>query len=214
MARIHDRSAAGRLLAPLVSRQPLEDPVVLGIGPGGVAVGAGIAAFLHCPLDMLDIQEVDAGDALHPSRAIGAVSGDGHILVRPESLEHVSSGPESVRRAVQEARAAVARHLPGGGHPGGRMETSWRTLILVDDGSSPRLVLAAALDLARAGRPGRVLLAIATAPQEVVDDLASLAGDVVVGLVAPWTEWFAWHGRLYEDDSVPSGERLSQLIGA
>jgi predicted phosphoribosyltransferase len=85
---------------------------------------------------------------------------------------------------------------------------AWRTVILVDDGSSSHRVLAAALDLTRAARPGRVLLALPIAPQETLDELTAIFGEVMVAVVALWTEWFAWHGRIYDDDTLPGGTRL------
>lgn len=218
--RIQDRETAGRLLSAAVGRQDLDDPVVVGIGPGGLAVGAGIARSLNCPLDILEVVELHVGDALHPNRAFGALTGDGHVLIHPTALEHLSSDPEAVRDAVRRARSGTGRRADidtanGHGHhphPGRAVPTAWRSVVLVDDGTSPREVITAAVDLVRAGRPGRVVLAMPTAPQELIDDLARVTGDVVVATVAPWVEWFHWHGHLYEDDRVPSGEQVTELL--
>ena len=206
--RIQDRETAGRLLAPVVGRQDLEDPVVVGIGPGGLAVGLEIGRFLHCPVDMIAVVELDAGDALHPARSIGALSADGHVLVRPNTVEQLRSAPSTIRDAISRARSTSAGNLRA---RQSAVPTSWRSVVLVDDGTSSRDVVVAALDLVRGGRPGQVLLAMPVAPQEMIDDLSSVTGEVIVAAVAPWVEWFHWHGRLYEDDRLPSGEALDGL---
>ena len=209
--RIPDRRAGGRLLARAVGRLDVADPVVVGLGPGGVAVGWELARSLGCPLDMIDLTELDDGDALHPNRTFAAVSRDGHVLIRPGTMERSRRGAQVVRAAVSRARQAAAAF--GQASAGrGPVPTSWRTVILVEDGTASREVVAAALDLVRAGRPGRVLLAVPTAPQEIIEELGRLAGDVIVGSVAPWTEWFHWHGRIYDDDARPSEEQIGELL--
>ncbi len=208
--RIRDRGTAGRLLAPVVGRQDLYDPVVIGLGAGGLAVAREIGAFLNCPVDLIAVVELDAGDAMHPARSFGALSADGHLLVRPNNLDQLSSARSAIRAAIRRAGAA---NLGNGGPraPGPRVATSWRSVVLVDDGTSGRDVVAAAVDLVRGGRPGRVVLALPIAPQELIDELSPLTGEVIVARIAPWVEWFHWHGRIYEDDRVPTGEQVAGM---
>lgn len=209
--RMPDRRAAGRLLAPAVARQDLDDPVIVGIGPGGAVVGAELARTLGSPLDMIDLTELDTGDALHPSRPFGALSRDGHLLIRPDNLVNIPAATTALRAAARRTRQ-IRRRLAATPAGPGSVPKAWRTVILVDDGTSPREVITAALDLVRAGRPSRVLLAVAAAPQETIDELAAVAGDVIVGSVVPWTEWFHLHGRIYDDDTRPSEEQVGQLL--
>lgn len=209
--RIPDRGEAGRRLAHAVSRHDFDDPVVIGLGPGGLVVGAEVARTLHCPLDILDVEEFEAGDPLHPSRDFAALSGGGHLLIRPETLDRIRGG-RAVRDALSRARRLRG---DGGGAPAGRggtVPTSWRTVILVDDGTSSRDTLVAAVDLVRAGRPGRVVVAVPAATQESLDELEHLVGEVIAGSVVAWTEWFHRHGHLYEDDSLPTGEQVELLL--
>lgn len=210
--RIPDRGTAGRLLAHAVSRHDFDDPVVIGLGSGGLAVGAEVARALGCPLDIIDVEELGAGDPLHPNRVFGAVSGGGHLLIRPQTLDRIARGAQALRQAVERAWRSS-----GDGHRrpvsrGGTVPTGWRTVILVDDGTSSRDTVAAAVDLVRAGRPARVVLAVPSAPRESLDELGGLVGDVIAGSVVPWTEWFRWHGRPYEDDSVPDPEQVEVLL--
>lgn len=210
--RIPDRGAAGQLLAHAVSRHDFDDPVVIGLGSGGLAVGAEVARTLKCPLDILDVEQLGAGDPFHPNRAFAAMSGGGHVLIRPETLDRLSQGRQALREAVRRARMKSngGRHAPAG--RGGTVPTSWRTVILVDDGTSSRETVAAAVDLVRVGRPRRVVLAVPNAPRENLEELEGLVGEVITGSVVPWTEWFHWHGHPYEDDSVPSEEQIQVLL--
>jgi hypothetical protein len=209
--RIQDRQSAGRLLAPLVARQALERPVVIGIGVGGLAVAAEIAHTLGCPLDILELQELEVGDAFHPARPVGAFSTSGHLLIRSDALEHFAEQTGDVLRAVNEARHSEDQ---ADQRPQSRLAipTWWRSVVLVDDGTSSLEAISAALDLVRSGRPRRVLLALPTAPQEHLDGLSSLTGEVIVAAVAPWTEWFHWHGSIYEDEQLPSRQQVDHLL--
>lgn len=210
--RIPDRGEAGRLLAHVVSRHDFDDPVVIGLGSGGLVVGAEVARMLHCPLDILDVEELGTGDPLHPSRAFAALSGGGHLLIRPETLDRIRGG-QALRDAVSRARRPRGGRVSAPSGRGGTVPTSWRTVILVDDGTSSRDTVVAAVDLVRAGRPGRVIVALPAAPQESLDELEHLVGEVIAGSVVPWMEWFHRHGNLYEDDSVPTGEQVELLLG-
>lgn len=209
--RIQDRRSAGRLLARLVARQAPENPVVIGLGVGGLAVAAEMAHTLGCPLDILELQELEVGDALHPARPFGALSTSGHLLIRPEALEHFAEQTADVLRAVNEARCSGDQ---ADQPPQSRLAvpTGGRSVVLVDDGTSSLEVISAALDLVRSGRPRRVLLALPIAPREHLDGLSSLSGEVIVAAVAPWTEWFHWHGSIYEDEQLPSRQQVDRLL--
>ena len=67
-----DRRAAGRRLADKLAHLKKEQPVVLALPRGGVAVGFEIAEALHAPLDIVLVRKI--GVPWRPELALGAVT--------------------------------------------------------------------------------------------------------------------------------------------
>src|SRR5215475_12424818 len=94
-----DRGAGGRALAAVVGRLELEDPVVVGVARGGVAVAVEVARALDAPLTAVDVERV-----VVRGLRVGAATAGGPAYV-PDG-ERV---PESeLRAAIERARRAAA----------------------------------------------------------------------------------------------------------
>jgi predicted phosphoribosyltransferase len=163
-----DRAAAGRALSESVAALELEQPVVIGVARGGVAVAFEVARELEAPVTAIDVERVNAYGL-----RIGAVTAHGPPYLReghgvPE--EEVRSALERARRAAAalEARLELERFTVVG-----------RTTVVVDDGLITGLTLAAACRWARAEEVARL---IATTPVGHVGGLARLReeADLVV----------------------------------
>jgi putative phosphoribosyl transferase len=163
-----DRAAAGRALSDALADLHLDDPVVIGVARGGVAVAVEVARELEAPLTAVDVERVNA----HGLR-LGAVTAHGPPYLRdghgvPDA--EVRSALERARRAadVLEARLELESFPVAG-----------RTAVVVDDGLITGLTLAAACRSARAEEVARL---IAATPVGRVDGLARVrkeADDVV-----------------------------------
>jgi putative phosphoribosyl transferase len=68
-----DRREAGSALAPLLAHDRNEEPVVLGIPRGGVAVAFEVARALHAPLDAVVVRKL--GVPFQRELAMGAIGG-------------------------------------------------------------------------------------------------------------------------------------------
>jgi putative phosphoribosyl transferase len=158
----HDRAAAGRVLA--VALPPCDDPIVVGVARGGVAVAAEVADALAASLTAVDVERVDAR-----GRRLGAATATGpaYLLVPEEEVEEV------VARARLEAKRLEARLE----HE--RLAVTSRVAVLVDDGAITGLTLAAACLWARAEGAAKVVAALPVSHVDALRRLPEVADEVV-----------------------------------
>ncbi len=197
MRRFADRHDAGRRLAARLADGRLTDGVVVGLARGGVEVGAEVALRLQVPLDALAVRKI--GHPLQPEYAIGAVTPDGGVHLRPQID---LPGPE-VTAAASAALAdaeALDRRLHAG-HPA--LDLAGRTCVLVDDGLATGATMEAAVRWARGRGAVRVIVAVPVGAPATVEALERLA-DGVVCLEAPVElgsvgEWYEDFGQVSDD---------------
>ena len=161
-----DREAAGRVLAEAVTALELDEPVVVGVARGGVAVAVEVARGLGAPLTAVDVERVNGR-----GRRLGAVTAHGPPYLRPGvPAADVAQLVERARRAAELLERRLEHEtLPVAG----------RTVILVDDGLVTGLTLAAACRWARAHDVARLIAATPVAHVAGLERLRPEA-DVVV----------------------------------
>ena len=119
-----NRSEAGRRLAVALARYKEQEPAILALPRGGVAVAAEVAAALDAPLDLILVRKV--GVPFQPELAMGAVvDGGASIIVRNEDvIEHVGIDEARIqsrlRRRIRRNRAAARALLGQSRTRGGR----------------------------------------------------------------------------------------------
>ena len=143
-----DRAAGGRALAQRLRALELEDPVVVGVARGGVAVAVEVARELGAPVTAVDVERVNARGL-----RLGAVPATG-----PPYLREDHGVPDAVvERAVERARrlaAALEARLELA-----TFSIAGRTMVVADDGLITGLTLAAACRWARSKNAARVVAA-------------------------------------------------------
>ena len=145
--------------------------IVLAIPAGGVPVGKAIAEALGLPLAIAPVSKV-----LYPwttESGFGAVAFDRSVWLDEACMAGHGLTPAQVERAIAEARAKVERRLALA--PGAPLAFDARTVILVDDGIAGGSTMRAAIAaLRRKGAPS-IVIAVPTAHEEALAQLAKLA---------------------------------------
>jgi putative phosphoribosyl transferase len=177
-----DRESAGRVLSAAVAALELDEPVVVGVARGGVAVAVEVAREPDAPLTAVDVERVNAH-----GRRLGATTAHGPPYLRPGAAE--GDVEEVVERARHAAETLEARlELDP-------MPLAGRTTILVDDGLITGLTLAAACRWARAEDAARL---IAATPVGHVAGLARLREEADLVVCPHPLEEIAVVGQAYD----------------
>jgi predicted phosphoribosyltransferase len=155
-----DRAAGGRALAQALASRSYDDPLIVGVARGGVAVAFEVARELGAAVTAVDVERVGAGGL-----RLGATTAHGPpYLVEGHRLADDVVGPV-LARARRAAAALDARLEP---EP---LPLAGRATVLVDDGVISGLTLAAACRWGRCEGAGSV---IAATPVGHVEGLARL----------------------------------------
>lgn len=162
------RAEAGRRLAQGLGALMTEVPLVAAISPGGVRVASEIARDLGAPLDVVAGYRLEVPGRDHS--LFGAVA-DGTTILLPERIRALGLPEDYVNGLVGLARQEVeqdARAWRAGALP---LNAAGGTVVLVDDGLSDGILVAAAARALAEQGPRRMLYA---APMATAELLASL----------------------------------------
>jgi len=172
-----DRDHAGRLLAEKLQRYRGERVVVLAVPSGGVPVGCAVAEGLGAPLDLVVVRKIQVPWNLEAG--FGAVTTDGTVVLNEPMVATLSLSRGEVERCAARAREIVEerRRRFRGDRPPPDLEG--KTVILVDDGLASGYTMLAAIISAKKRKPGRVIVAVPTAPSSSVRLVAPHVDEVV-----------------------------------
>ena len=203
MRRFADRRDAGRRLAARLAGEHITDGVVVGLARGGVEVGAEVSRQLEAPLDALAVRKI--GHPLQPEYAIGAVTPDGGVHLRPQ-IDLARAEVTAAASAALADAETLDRRLHAGRPV---VDLAGQTCVLVDDGLATGATMAAAVSWARGRGAGRVIVAVPVGAPATVDALGRLADGIVcveqpveLGSVGEW----------YDDFGQVSDDRVLQLL--
>jgi putative phosphoribosyl transferase len=205
-----DREEAGALLAARLYGMDLEDPVVLALPRGGVAVGVPIAERLGCPLDVLVTRKI--GYPEQPELGVGAIAEGGEPVFDRVLLYRLGLAEDDLDAVVDHERRELARRIEvyRGYRP--LIEFGGRDVIVVDDGLATGGTARAALRAVRARAPRVLVLAVPVGASDTVQSLLGKADKVVV-LAIPRRfhavgEWYAEFEQLTDADVLRLLRRL------
>jgi predicted phosphoribosyltransferase len=169
-----NRTHAGRQLAQALPPE-LHDSgaIVLALPRGGVPVGFAVARELGLELDILMVRKL--GLPGHEEFAMGALGSGGVRVLQAGVLQACGVSQAALDEVCARERAEIARRERQfrGARPPPQLHG--RTVILVDDGLATGSTMRAAIEVARASEPGRIVVAV---PVGAPDTCAALASEV------------------------------------
>jgi len=210
MKRFHNREEAGRLLALRLSHYAnRRDVIILALPRGGVPVGYEVSHALNTPLDVLVVRKL--GVPGHEEMAMGAIATGAVRLLNLPMISALHITPHSVVEVERRELAELERRekLYRGSRP--RLETSGKTVILVDDGIATGSTMQAAIASLRQRQVERIVVATPVAPPSVLEIIRQLADEVVCALTP---EDFRGVGQWYDDFSQTSDEEVHFFLSA
>ena len=202
-----DRRNAGEQLALRLVGFRDDNPVVIGLTRGGVAVAEPVAHALHASLDMLVVQKLAAPS--QPELGIGAFAEGDVQVVDTVLCDHLGIMPAEIRRLTRERAEALDERIRHYRQRFPRIDLSGRLAIIVDDGLATGSTAHAAIRSARRAGADRVILAVPVGSRNAVDRLEACA-DEVICLRTP--EDFAAVGFHYDNFSQLTDEVMLDIL--
>lgn len=176
-----NRDDAARRLAERLIRYRGQNPLILAIPRGAVPMGKILAEALGGELDLALVRKIGAPG--NPEFALGSVAENGQTVVREWARDAGIPEDYIEREARRQLATLIERrrlYTPGRG----AVDVAGRVVIVLDDGVATGSTMLAALELARALGPRRLIAATAVAPRQALERLAR-AADEVVCLASP-----------------------------
>jgi predicted phosphoribosyltransferase len=172
-----DRQEAGLVLAEKLAPYRSNQPIILAIPNGGVAVALPVAKSFECPLHLMVVRKLQIPD--NPEAGFGSVASDGTLLLNEPLVRRLDLTEQIIERqkdrALKTIHARLARFGPAAQFPSLRD----RTVILVDDGLASGLTMEAAVKVVKMREPAAVLVAVPTASMSAFRRISPLVDKVV-----------------------------------
>jgi putative phosphoribosyl transferase len=203
-----NRTEAGHLLATnLHDYRGRTDTLVLGLPRGGVPVAHQVASELGAPLDVFVVRKL--GVPGQEELAMGAVATGGVRVLHDGIIREFGISPQIIDVVTAREQQELERreYVYRGNAEAPRIEG--RTAIVVDDGVATGSTMKAALATLLRQKPGRLIVAVPTAPAETCAELRTMA-DEVICLVTP--EPFYSVGGSYLDFSPTTDEEVRDIL--
>ncbi|HSE83413.1 MAG TPA: phosphoribosyltransferase, partial [Thermodesulfobacteriota bacterium] len=206
MHLFHDRKEAGNELAErLKNYKGIQSLIVLALPRGGLPVAFEVAKFLDAPLDVFITRKLRFPD--NPELAIGALAENGEMFLNKDLMNYYTD--EYLEEEVLYQKEEIKRRQTL--YRGGLILPIFKdkTVILIDDGVATGATMIATIHALRASRIKKLVVAVPVAPEEIIEELTSLADELVV-LYTPSP--FIAVGMHYSDFKQVSDEEVKDYL--
>jgi len=168
-----DRTHAGNILGEMLEPYPLENAVVFGIPAGGVPVALAAASRLGLPLDAAVVSKITL--PWNTEAGYGAVAFDGTYKLNEALIAQLSLSENQIREGIRKTRSKVERRSKSFRGERPFPEVRGRPVILVDDGLASGFTMRTSIEALRHAGADHIIVAVPTAHDQAVADMASLA---------------------------------------
>ena len=202
-----DRRQAGEKLAELLKQYKGQQPLILAVPRGGVAVAEPVWEAIGGEMDLIITRKL--GAPYQPELAVGAVSSDGFVMVNENLISRLNITEDFVKEVAEKEQEEINRRLElyRGSRP--LPEVNQRLVILIDDGVATGYTLLAALRSLREKKPARLVLAVPVGPPDTFDKLEKEV-DELVYVKAP--DNFAAVGQFYRNFNQASDRDVVEVM--
>lgn len=168
-----DRDHAGILLGDMLALYPLENGIVFGIPAGGVPVGLVVANRQGLPFDVAVVSKITL--PWNTEAGYGAVAFDGTCILNKALVEQLPLSEDQIQDGIHKTRSKVVRRSEKfrGNRPFPKVKG--RPVILVDDGLASGFTMRTSIEALRNAGTENLIVAIPTAHDRAVADIADLA---------------------------------------
>lgn len=205
--KFKDRRHAGELLAEKLTVYRGKNPLILALPRGGVVVAEPIWDFTGGDLDLIITRKI--GAPYQKELAIGAVAGDGFVLLNHKLVEQLGVTPSYIEQAAASEQAEIQRRLALYRGQVPYPSLKGRVVIVVDDGVATGFTVRAALQSLQQHEPAELVLAVPVGPPETLKELQAEV-DRLYYLASP--AWFAAVGQFYDYFSQISDAQVLKIM--
>ena len=172
-----DRIDAGKDLARMLKQYKRENPLVIALPRGGVAVGFPVARALRSPLEVEIVRKLGAPQNLEIG--IGALAEDGILYLDHDLLEYFQISQSTLRLIEKREKVELERRrkLYRRGKSLGLLTN--RSVILVDDGLATGVTARAAILSIKKHHPKKIIFAAPVCSRETAEEIRSLVDSII-----------------------------------
>lgn len=202
-----DRADAGRRLALKLLIYEKENPIVLSLPRGGVAVGYEIARALKAPLDVIVARKLSLPE--YEELGIGAIAPGGVCVMNRQVEEWQSLTGAELQQIIARETDEMNRRLRlyRGDRP--LPDLTGRTVILADDGAATGMTAQAAVQSVRRQQTRRLVLAIPVCASETAQRLEAMVDDLICDSIPAS---FRAVGLWYRDFAQTTDQKVIDLL--
>lgn len=202
-----DRQEAGERLADKLLHLKGKNPLILAVPRGGLTVAEPVLEKIGGDLDLIITRKIGAPH--QPELAIGAVTGDGFVMLNEDILSRVSADKNYIEKATAEEIEEIKRRLKAYRGERSAPAVDNRIVILIDDGVATGYTLLAALRSLQEKKPGSLVLAVPVGPPDTLKRLQQEV-DELVYIEAPAN--FAAVGQFYRRFDQVSDDEVGAVL--